>query len=88
MPPGIEPGKRGKTTFSNRWFEKKVLLRAGGVMTQPGLLAALRDAGGIVIDIMEDTAHPVREELDQPLRWQPPGWPPVSRRSRRRSTLI
>jgi L-ascorbate metabolism protein UlaG (beta-lactamase superfamily) len=44
---------------------KIVHLGAAGVVTQSDILAAMENADVVVLDIMGDAAHPLKDELDQ-----------------------
>ena len=61
----------GKTEMENTVFVfeiggvKIVHLGAAGVVTQSDILAAMEDADVIIVDIMGDAAHPLKDELDQ-----------------------
>ena len=61
----------GKTEMENTVFVfeiggvKIVHLGAAGVVTQSDILAAMENADVIIVDIMGDAAHPLKDELDQ-----------------------
>ncbi len=62
---------KGKSTGENTVFVfeignvKIVHLGAAGVVTQEDILAAMRNADVIILDVMGDEAHPLKEELAQ-----------------------
>jgi len=61
----------GKSSGSNTVFvfeigEVKIVhLGAAGVVTQNDILAAMENADVIIVDVMGDTAHPLKDEMDQ-----------------------
>lgn len=54
------------TVFVFEMGEVKIVhLGAAGVVTQSDILAAMENADVIIVDIMGDAAHPLKDELDQ-----------------------